>query len=112
MLLLGSVSVFIFIYFILVMNYYLIIKPFTLVFPNSRCKKWKKFQKKHLFYSTLHAITIEPIIEWMISGYISLKYGLITTTGEVIGRLFGWISIWVVCLFVPISLIYFIRMDF
>ena len=110
MLLLGSVSIFLFIYVLLVILYYVFFKPASYCWPTF--KKLKKSLKIILFYSFLHAITMEPIIEWMISGYVNIKYGHTTTLGEVIGRLYGWISLWLVGIFIPLSLIYFISRSF
>jgi len=59
----------------------------------------------------LFALYLEPIIEWNIASYLSLKAGLKSPAGEFISYCIGLISAIVILMVIPMSMGYIITSD-
>jgi len=100
---LGSLAIFLVLYFLKVILYFLLL-PLSIIRPQLESTKNKL--KKGLFFNDLIALLEEAYFEMLISTYLQFKAPLNTANGEVSSTGFGYISVFLVLLFLPAACIW------
>jgi len=67
---LGSLAIFSFFYYVKLVFYFFILKPFVYL-TNGIGKGMQRSMSESLFYSEILALSIEAYIEFLISGYLN-----------------------------------------
>jgi hypothetical protein len=89
----------------------------TVMYPIAKFTKWKKFrrfvksQRSALFFNEILHLGIEGCLTFAISGYFNLKHPFYGFNGERLGVPFGLFSVCLSCIFVPLSMIWFLCLD-
>ena len=54
-----------------------------------------------MFYSEILLICIEGYFELLLAGFLNIKGNLVTTDGEILGVIIGYLSLCLVLVFLP-----------
>ena len=102
---LGSVSIFVFLYFVaLVLLGFLNI----IVFSTGKGSKIYVYIKKRLIFSMLISLLMEPFMELVISAYLNIKAPLFTKNGEIIGIFTAYFMFTFACVILPLTYVWVI----
>ena len=93
---LGSLFVFVFIYFVVLAFYGILVCR--------GCKtKWQEYLKKKLIYKEILLISIEGYLEFLIAGYLNweVPFGESKKSGEIVSNVAGKLSLLTTFIFIP-----------
>ena len=101
---LGTIAVFSFLYYLRVLYYFLIVKPY--VHFTGRGKIYMNRLAESLFFGELLFLAMEAYLEFLISGYLNLSEPLSSTSGEVVATCLGMYSILLTLVVIPVLFYY------
>lgn len=93
---LGSVFVFGVLYLFQVIIFW-----FITLFGFKKFEKLRTYLNNKLFYGAILTIVLDAYLEFLISGVLNTKWPVDTKSGEIMGNVVGYISIFLTCLLMP-----------
>ena len=103
MLNLGSISIFMAYYFfkMMVYGFLCLLSRFS-----DKADRVKRFVRDGLFFNSVLSLLLEANFELLISGYLQLRAPLKSVSGEITSIGYGWLTVMLIALFLPVAQVY------